>query len=393
MKADELKEIIDAGENSGVEFKQTKIDTEDLAKEVVALCNLQGGLILFGVSDDGEIAGIDDKKLGDWAVEVCRSGLVEPEVIPFFENVMIGSKIVCVLKIAQGVDKPYFVKKQHRKIPYIRVGTSVRETTREELRRLFQASSYLHYDKTPIHTATFEDLAIEKIEQHFENYRYTNIKEENEEQKTRILINAGILYKGEEGIVPTLAGMLIFGREPSGFLSQSGIQFAHFQGTDISDKMQDRKTFDKTLVENIEAVCQAITINEPAPAKIEGLRRTDEIHYPEKVIREALINACAHRDYTIHGARIIVFLFDDKLVIKSPGRPPNTVTVENMKIGFAVHRNPIIVKFLTDYYRSQGLMEGHGMGIPMIIREMKKVSGSEPEIKIIDEQTIITLYR
>lgn len=225
MKEEELKEIIANGENSGVEFKETRINPEHLAKEVAAFCNLQGGLILFGVRDDGEIVGIMDENLGDWSVEICRSGLIEPEVIPFIENIKIDNKTVCVVKISQGIDKPYCVKKNKKKTYYIRAFASVREATREELGRLYQASCFIHYDTTPVLNALLKDLSIDKIEEYFGKYRSINIKNLPQEEKITILINAEILCEvDKEIIVPTLAGMLIFGKEPSRFLTQCGIK-------------------------------------------------------------------------------------------------------------------------------------------------------------------------
>lgn len=387
MERSKLEEIIKNGENSGIEFKVEIEDTEDLAKEIVAFLNLKGGIILIGISDNGEIIGTE-KDLEEWIMNVCRD-LVSPPIIPFYEKIFHNNKTVIIITIPQGIDKPYCVFKNNRKTYYIRVGTVKREASREEIRRLYQASGQIHYDILPVHNSLPKDLVEERINEYFKDYRNVDIQNITYDEKIRILTNSGILINTEQGIVCSVGGVLLFGREPEKFLSQSGIIFAHYKGCDISDELIDRKDFNKTLVENIQDVCSAVKLNVPVPSKIIGLKREEEIFYPEKVVRESVVNACIHRDYTIYGAKIRVFLFDDKLIIRSPGVPPNTITIENMKIGYSVPRNPMLLKFMFDYH----FIEGLGRGIPMIIKTMKEISGIEPEIKIEGEETIVTLYR
>ncbi|PIZ32183.1 MAG: histidine kinase, partial [Candidatus Altarchaeum sp. CG_4_10_14_0_8_um_filter_32_851] len=306
----------------------------------------------------------------------CRD-VIKPEIIPFYEKVFVDGKTVVVLEV-NGIDKPYYLFKNNKKTYYIRVGTTVREATREELRRLFQASGSIHYDENLVYNSSLEDIATDKVTEYFENFRGMAFENLPEEEKENILINSKILTNGEDKILCTVAGILLFGKEPAKFLSQSGIMFAHFKGREISGELIDRKELNKTIAENIRNICEIIKLNLKHSSKIEGLERVEKEEIPERVIREAIANACIHRDYTIYGAKIRVFMFEDRLEIRSPGIPPNTVTVDNMKTGISVYRNPVIVKFINDYH----LAEGMGRGIPMIIREMKKISGKEPKIEI-----------
>lgn len=387
MERAKLEEIIRNGENSGVEFKAQFDKPEDLAKEVVAFLNLKGGMLLLGVSDDGKIIGLETEGLEERIMNICRD-LVNPSVIPFYEEILFDGKTIVILTISQGIDKPYCVFKNNRRTYYIRVGTTVREASREELRRLYQASKQIEYDVLPVVNSTIDDLIIERIEEYFSERRLFDISKLKTEDKLNKLVNSGILCEIERKIVCSVGGILLFGKEPEKFLSQSGIVFAHFAGSDITSELRDRKNLSKTIPENIQDLLQLIKINVPIQSKVKELKREEEIIYPPKVVREAVVNACVHRDYTILGGKIMVFLFDDKLVIKSPGRLPNGVTIEKMKVGVAIHRNPTLVKFMDDY----NYMDKLGGGVPMIIREMKKVSGREPEIKEEGEEVILTLY-
>lgn len=387
MDEQKLKEIIRNGESSSVEFKE--ILTEDLPMEIVSFLNLKGGKILIGVSDNKNITGVkenDLKKIEETIMNKCRD-VIKPEIIPFYEKVFVDGKTVVVLEV-NGIDKPYYLFKNNKKTYYIRVGTTVREATREELRRLFQASGSIHYDENLVYNSSLEDIATDKVTEYFENFRRMAFENLPEEEKENILINSKILTNGEDKILCTVAGILLFGKEPTKFLSQSGIMFAHFKGREISGELIDRKELNKTIAENIRNICEIIKLNLKHSSKIEGLERVEKEEIPERVIREAIANACIHRDYTIYGAKIRVFMFEDRLEIRSPGIPPNTVTVDNMKTGISVYRNPVIVKFINDYH----LAEGMGRGIPMIIREMKKISGKEPKIEILENETNLIIY-
>jgi len=384
-----VKESIKNGESSYVEFKEKFTDNLEIAKEIVAFLNLRGGKIFIGVSDDGKIVGVDEKEIKnieERIMNICRS-VVQPEIIPVYEKVKINGKFISILEV-NGIDKPYYVFKNNRKTYYIRVGTTVREATRDELRRLFQASGLVHYDESPVYDSSSEDIAMDEVTEYFEKFRGIGFKNLPEEEKINILINTKILTQYEDRITCTISGILLFGKEPAKFLTQNGIIFAHFKGTEISEELIDRKEINKTIVENIKETCKIIRLNIMHSSKIKGIERIEKEILPERVIREAIANSCIHRDYTIYGARIRTFMFDDRLEIRSPGAPPNTVTIENMKAGVSVYRNPIIAKFINDYR----LTEGMGRGIPMIMREMKKIAGREPGIEIIGEETILTIY-
>lgn len=384
-----VKESIKNGESSYVEFKEKFTDNLEIAKEIVAFLNLRGGKIFIGVSDDGKIVGVDEKEIKnieERIMNICRS-VVQPEIIPVYEKVKINGKFISILEV-NGIDKPYYVFKNNRKTYYIRVGTTVREATRDELRRLFQASGLVHYDESPVYDSSSEDIAMDEVTEYFEKFRGIGFKNLPEEEKINILINTKILTQYEDRITCTISGILLFGKEPAKFLTQNGIIFAHFKGTEISEELIDRKEINKTIVENIKETCKIIRLNIMHSSKIKGIERIEKEILPERVIREAIANSCIHRDYTIYGARIRTFMFDDRLEIRSPGAPPNTVTIENMKAGVSVYRNPIIAKFINDYR----LTEGMGRGIPMIMREMKKIAGREPKIEIIGEETILTIY-
>lgn len=134
----ELFELIANGENSGVEFKRDDLRAEQLAKEVVALANFQGGRILLGVEDDGTITGIQRDDLERWVMDTVFGRTVHPMILPFYEEIQIDDRRrIAIVSITQGAAKPYVVRNRGREDIYVRVGSTSQLASREQQARLF----------------------------------------------------------------------------------------------------------------------------------------------------------------------------------------------------------------------------------------------------------------
>ena len=159
MLKSELLEIIANGESSGVEFKRDDLRPEQLAKEIVALLNFQGGKLLLGVEDDGSISGIQRDDLETWVMDTVFGRYVHPLALPFYEEVVLEeSKRVAVISITQGAAKPYVVRNNNREDTYIRVGSTSRPATREQMARLYESGGMLHAELLPVSGSGFDDL-------------------------------------------------------------------------------------------------------------------------------------------------------------------------------------------------------------------------------------------
>ncbi len=407
MTKSEFLEIINNGENSGVEFKLDDISPPQLAEEIIAFVNFEGGMILLGVDDTGKIQGIKRNKIEEWIMNVCRENVI-PGIIPYFEKIKFDDKEIAVIKIPKGVAKPYQTKTGKF---LIRVGSTKRLASREELVRLFQTSAMIHYDITPIENTSIWELDIRKIEDYFLKFRGLNISQNipsypspviESNQLERLLINTEIMIEMKGEKLVTIAGMLLFGKNSQQYLFQSGITAAAFKGTELDYEAYDKREISGTLIdlENelgeilepgiIDQAIKFVMQNTRVSSTLKGNKRVDRPDYPAQSIREAIVNAVAHRDYSIIGSRIRLFIFEDRIEIKSPGKLPNTVTIEKMKEGCSFARNPTIVRFLQNY----GYMEKFGLGIPMkIIKMMREYTGKEPELKEYQEEFSLTLYK
>lgn len=379
MNAQEFRDILAQGENSSVEFKTADLRPESLAKEMVAFANSSGGTIVIGVSDTGELLGCPDGSTSEeWVMNIARNNIVPP-LIPQYQEIETDGKRLCLVQVPKGVDKPYQTGERY----LIRVGSTNRVATQAELMRLFQISGVFHYDTVAVPGTSANDLNSSALDTYFTQYGLEYSREE-ESARQKLLINTDILAPNGE---TTVAGMLLFGSNPSRHLPQTGIMFAHFHGAAIGEELIDRQEIVGTLPLQIDTALAVLKNNLMRPSRISGAKRTDEASLPpDKVFRELLVNAAVHRNYALHGSRIRVFMFADRIECISPGRLPNTVTVEKLRSGVSYATNPVLLKFMDNLRYVDRL----GRGFPMIYNEIEKIGGSV-EIKEIGEELRVIL--
>lgn len=419
MLKTELLEIIANGENSGVEFKRDDIRPEDLGKEVVALANLQGGRILLGVEDDGTITGIQNRGRStteEWVMQ-CFRDKVHPLIIPYYEEITVqqpddttnnsGLK-VAVITVEQGTSKPYVLRHNGQERIYIRVGTTSRDATREQQARLYGVGGLLHPEVMPVSGTSIASLDMDRVQ----NYLFDIIQDPErpatEDQWIERLTGLGFIARPHNGNTPcTIAGLVSFGIAPRRFLPQAGIRFMAFAGADktyqaLIDEVIDGPLFNRLRVsesgalENVDnGLIEKISTTIRPYISLEGeainaeMRRERIWLYPWEAVREAVINAIAHRDWT-RSVDIEITVYSDRLEVISPGAMQNSMTIEKMIAGQRSPRNPLIVNLLRDY----GYVDARGMGVrTKIIPLMKAENNQEPIFEATDDYVKVILRR
>lgn len=404
MLKTELLEIIANGENSGVEFKRDDTRPEQLAKEVVALLNFQGGKILLGVDDDGSIPGLQRKDAEEWVMNVI-SEKVHPSILPFYEEVKIDKQTaVAVLSFPQGNSKPYVRRHNKSEEVFIRVGSTSRLATREQQMRLYEIRGMLHTEVLPISRTSSTDLDLVRIE----NYLGKIIKDpempSTEDEWENRLANLGFLSE-PQGMV-TIAGMVLFGKKPRQHLKQSGFRIFAFNSTDKEYKAEldvilnaplagrwDVSPHGKQLIDEglIEHALAKITpfISEESDGINRNMQRETHWLYPIEAIREILINAVVHRDWT-RFVDIEVGIYFDRLEIISPGSLQNSMTIDKMLSGQRYTRNTIIMEVMRDY----GYVDFRGMGLrTKVIPLMRSQNDCDPIFEATEDYLKVTLPR
>ena len=349
-----LAALLLQGENNAVEFKSAAVTADSIAKEIVAFANTLGGSILIGVEDNGQVSGVNNpSQVEEWVTNICRQNVIPPLQVLIHVEKQDDLSVIHI-EVPKGKDKPYQTNKNQY---LVRVGSTNRTASPQELLRLFQQSGVFHFDATGANNTSITDLNWSKLDQYFNQYGVDFSKESDKE---RLLVNTDLMTP--EGEV-TIAGLLVFGINPQKYLYNASISFAHFDGNSLDDDLLDKRVIEGTLDYQIDTCLASIKNNIKDPSVIQGGKTVStNFLYPDKVFREIIVNACIHRNYAIAGSRIRVFLFQDRLEIRSPGRLPNTVTIEKMKSGVSYAANPVLLKFMENLRYIDKL----GRGVPMV---------------------------
>lgn len=397
-------ELIRDGESSTLEFKRDGLRIEALAKELVAFLNLEGGTVLMGVEDDGSVSGTTRENIEEWVAEACRMK-IEPPVVPLLSwtrNIEPGLDVLAVV-VPSGPDKPYACVHNHRRTYYIRVGSTSREASQEELGRMYQASGRLRYGAKPVPGADFDALDRRRLRDYLTRVLEGDAPKDHDLGGWEtLLLNLELMTVSTGQYVATVDGLVLFGKLPAKYVPQSGIRAICYPGVkadyatradeDLRGPIVPLRAADGSLVEAglVDQGWDFIRRNTTPTSLLEGARRVDRWEYPEEVVRETLVNALIHRDYSIAGTDIMVTIFADRMEVVSPGRLPNTVTVDGIRAGARYARNQTLVNIMRDY----GYVDARGMGVRnKIIPGMRAHNGTDPDLIEEEHRFTVRLWK
>ncbi len=406
MLKTELLELIANGENSGIEFKRDDIRPEQLAKEIVAMANFQGGRVILGVEDDGTLSGIQRNNLEEWVMNVIQDK-IHPLILPFYEEIKFDdNKTVAMITFPQGISKPYVVREGGAEKIYIRVGSTSRLATREQQMRLFELGGMLHTEVMPVPRTNINCLDEARLQNYFRDIiADPEVPQTSTEWESRLL-GLGFLSEAGDNVYCSIAGLVLFGKNPRRYLKQSGLRVFAFAGEDkeyqaLLDEILDGPLVGrwdvtdsgKSLIDGgiIERFIKQVTpfISEQASGIDGHFRRESKWYYPIEAVREVLINALAHRDWT-RFVDIEIGIYSNRLEVISPGALPNAMSIEKMIAGQRSPRNAIIMEVLRDY----GYVDSRGMGVrTKVIPLMKRMNQVEPLFEATEDYVKTVLLR
>ena len=354
METIELLQIMARGEDSQNQFKKNINNPDSLAAEIIAFSNGLGGKIFIGVDDDGTVSGLssEDIQRVNQLISNTASQHVIPAVNPISQNVLIEDKLVLILEVSKGINKPYQDKNG---VFWVKSGADKRKaTSREEIQRLFQSSGLVHADESPANGMTIADLDMD----YFRGFFQKRYGEALEDQTLHLPQTISNLNLGKDGEL-NLTGALLFGKNPSIRLPSFIVKAGLFPGERISnDTYIDSRDITGKISDIFQQTISFILAN---IKHIQGDQTVNSIGGPEIpriVLEELIVNALVHRDYFI-SAPVRIFVFSDRVEIISPGHLPNNLTIANIKAGNSNSRNPILASFANQIlpYR------GYGSGI------------------------------
>ncbi len=360
---------------------------------ISAFANKSGGIIIFGINEHNNFIEQDVYDVNDLQKQItslCTTSM-EPKIRPEFLPVIYNGKKILAVKIneiPQNKKPCYYKQAGIQKGSYIRVGDSDEHMTEYEIYSLDSYRNNVQEDLRPILRAKLEDFNQEKL-----NNYISKIKSQKPNfskfSDDKILKLSGII--DEDTGAPTLAGTLVFSEWPQAYLPQLFVACVVVPGTqlgnvgELGQRFNDNVRVEGTIEEMLEGALAFIRRNIGTMVIIDDNgKRTDIPHYPMKALREAIVNALIHRDYSIYreGSYIYVQIYDDRIEIISPGELYGKCKIENLGTNKMLEsRNKTIVKLLEE---TTDIVENRHTGIFTMREEMKNMKLPEPEIVISD---------
>lgn len=363
----DFQKLINQGESETVEFKRTLAETEKAIQEIASFVNTSGGVLFFGVQDDGTVIGIDIGKNNLEKLTNKITSLTDPVIYPSVAIENIDDKQIIVIKVDESVNKPHLASGK----AYKRVGKNTVQMQRDEYENLLKQRSENSFDKEKVKGATLEDLDDKKVNWFLERRaRVRNVEIPNADLE-QILLNLRAVNDADGNLVPTYSGLLFFGKEPQKFLLRSQVKVARFKGTTMMEFIDEARLRD-TLPAMLNEAEKFIRRNTRKAQKVVGFRGTTIYEYPYQALREAIVNALVHRDYETTGT-IQIMIFDDRIEVQSPGEIPKGIDIKKLE-GVHQPRNELLCErfhdidemeeYGTGISKMKSLMKNHGLGDP-----------------------------
>lgn len=403
---DELMTAIQLGEDTLLElkdlrYKGDKVESPNrnsIADEFAAMANSTSGVFVFGVDDKTRfVVGIPSDKLDiveEWIRNICND-LVEPQLYCRITKLKLLDETGDAKNVIRvDVPKSLFIHKSPSGY-YLRIGSSKREMSPELLARMFQQRSQarlIRFDEQVVPQAPLACLDA-KLYAKFRT-PYSPVSDEDFLAKLKFTS-----MDDEAHACPTVGGVLLASKEPREFLANAFIQAVAYRGMerDSADQV-DALDITGPLDEQIRDACSFVKKNMRVSAVKEPARK-DIPQYSMRAVFEAVVNAVAHRDYSIQASKIRLHMFADRLEIFSPGAIPNTMTIESLPLRQAV-RNELLTSLLArcpfgdrELSEDSFIMDKRGEGVPIILSESERLSGKLPVYRLLDEsELLLTIF-
>lgn len=409
-----LLDALRLGESSILEYKEVRFSgkrvtaprRDDLADTLASFANARGGVFVLGVEDGThEILGIPLERL-DSVIQLVRNicaDSIEPPLESVFVDRLWLPSAAGEERAVVRIDVPRSLFVHESPGGYVhRFADSTRRMSPEFLARLFQQRSQtrlIRFDEQAVARARIEDLDPDLVEP-LRTLR-------SDPDPVTFLTKLGMARMDEEGSArPTVAGLLMATDDPRRWLPNAYVQAVAYRGTTIRAGSPgpayqlDAHDVTGPLHHQIVDACRFVARNmRIAATKDQG--RIDRPQYDMAAVFEAVVNAVAHRDYSVHGSKIRLRMFDDRLELYSPGAIPNSLTIDSLRYRQSA-RNEAICSLLakcpipdeawltTD---RRNFMEKRGEGVPIILENSARIAGREPEYRLFDDaELLLTIH-
>jgi ATP-dependent DNA helicase RecG len=421
MEASELAALLNEAESDRLAFLRERARLDEVAETLVAFANRSGGTLIFGVSGRGraKVEGVREPVAVRELVLEGALACAPPLIMPLPEVVQHNELTLLIATVPAGLPQVYALHGKYLR----REGGTNQPLTPDALRRLLIDRGDVAWDRSPALTGTLADLDPQKIAAYAARVDPDAINEPlalvqrrgcvvqgsgvrsqesggvgqeaetggqgdegagaqrgerpttNDHSRMGVILHPSSFAVRPSSLGPTNAGLLLFARTIEAHFPQAELTLVHYRGRDMADAFE-REDIHDTLPEAIRRAERWLVAHMRKGSRMIDLEREDWAQFPHGAVREAIVNAVAHRDYSVRGEGVRVSLFSDRLEVYSPGRLPGHVTVENI-VAERFSRNETLVQVLADL----GLIERLGYGIDRMLRQMEDAGLPPPAFR------------
>ena len=363
-----IDRLVSQPEGKTLEFKREISSPRNLLRTLVAFANSAGGRLVVGVDDSGNVVGVDNPLAEEERIGSMVADGIMPRLVPDVQLVTVEGKALLVVEVFPSGRRPHHVAVEGPTDGvYVRLGSSNRMADQGIVASLARSTQTFTFDELPLPELTAEDLDLDATAQ-LSADGHALLSEAQ-------LLSLKLLTRDQGRVTPTHAGMLLFGRDIERYFPDARVQAARFLGADKSVFLEHTEF--KLPLLKLPARIEEF-LKEHAERGSQASRLGDDEMWPTllTIMREVVINALVHADYSQRGAPLRVAYFDDRFEVTSPGLLMPGLTVEDMQAGISRIRNPVLARV----FRELGLMDQWGSGVPRIFKDAKRLGLPEPVV-------------
>lgn len=375
-----IEAILKSNEGKTLEFKENLQSLQGIVKTIIAFANTAGGVLVIGVEDKTrKVVGVDNPLAQEERLASVINDSIAPLLMPDIETQIYRKKELIIINVPHGTG-PYFLKSAGpEKGTYVRLGSTNRVADIAALQSLRNFARNISFDELPHSEGKISDLDWDFIKELFQDV--------DKKITSHNAASLGLITQRGTKEVPSYGGIILFGKNRLKLFPEAIIRCARFAGDTRADII-DQINIETYLPLALEDAIKFIKRNTKFSSEIKSLKRKDTFEYPIIALREALMNAIVHTDYSISGVYISIAIFDDRIEITNPGGLPYGFTLDKALAGASRVRNRVIAKV---FYHLK-LIEQWGRGLHRIIHACEEKGLIEPKFEELGAQFRVTLY-
>ena len=376
-----VEDLIQGHEGPRLEFKENINSAEAIINTIIAFANGAGGKLVIGVNDKTRyIIGVADPHKSSEALSNKIYDIIEPRVLPNIEVIPYRNTYLLVIEVYPSVLRPHFKRKEGKeKSTYLRLGSTTRLADETLLKAIERSTVTKYFDEELCYAANCEEIDFTAASQLLKHkLKLTNAD----------LVSLGVISKHGDELIPTVGGILLFGKNRLNYFPDAYIQVGVFNGNS-KDKILNSQKITSFLPNTVEEALEFLRKNIRVGIAIEEIRHQEVWEIPKIALREALVNAIVHSDYSLAGAPIRIAIFNDRIEIENTALLLWGLSFEDLKAGISKLRNPVIARV----FHEIGLIEQWGSGITRMINVCQDAGLAPPIFEAIGPRIRVTFYK